>query len=51
MLTGRAVASREETGGYLRVAMIMRGIFDGMAGRLGRRVEPVFTRRIPGLPT
>jgi GT2 family glycosyltransferase len=49
-LTGRAVL-KEKDQRCFRFGMIMRGIFDGIAGRLGRRVEPVFTRRIPGLPT
>jgi GT2 family glycosyltransferase len=39
-LTLRALL-REDQGRLLRLKMIMRGIVDGLGGRLGRRVEPV----------
>jgi hypothetical protein len=48
-LTGRAVL-RERDRRALRFGMIMRGIFDGVTGRLGRRVDPVLTTRLPGVP-
>ena len=48
MLTGRAVL-RERDRRVLRVGMILRGVFDGVAGRLGRRVDPVLTSRLPGV--
>jgi len=48
MLTGRAVL-RERDRRALRVVMIVRGVFDGVAGRLGRRVDPVLTSGLPGV--
>jgi len=48
MLTGRAVLREKDRRAY-RLGMIVRGVFDGVAGRLGRRVDPVFTSGLPGV--
>ena len=50
MLTGRAVLREKDRRAY-RLGMILRGIFDGVAGRLGRRVDPVLTSGPPGVPS
>ena len=48
-LTLRALL-REDEGRLLRLRMIGRGVYDGVGGRLGRRVEPVTGREQQGEP-